>query len=65
MSDLKKDRLKMLKDCMNNLSQVSELYQQGLPAWILIQNAWGHIKSVYYLESETTIEDETIGVKFK
>lgn len=65
MSDLKKDRIKMLEDCINNIKQVSLLYQKASPAWTLIQNAYAHINSIHHLESKTNFDEETLGVIFK
>lgn len=50
---------------LKKIKELSHIYQQGMPGWTLIQNAWGHINSVHYLEAETSIGEETLGVKFR
>ncbi len=48
---------------MKVLKNLSTFYRQGSPGWVLIQNAWGHINSVYHLETKSDIPLETLGVK--
>lgn len=55
-------RVELLKNCLKNLENLSTFYKKVSPAWILIQGAWGHINSVYHLETETTIPKQDLGV---
>lgn len=56
-------RADLLENSMKVLKNVSTFYRQGSPAWVLIQNAWGHINSVHHLETKSGIDAETLGVK--
>lgn len=56
-------RSELLENSMKVLKNLSTFYRQGSPAWVLIQNSWGHINSVYHLETKSDIEPETLGVK--
>lgn len=59
----KKLRIEALESCIKNIENLSKLYIQGRPAWILIQNAWGHINSVHHLETSTNFDEEILGIK--
>lgn len=63
MSDLKPARVDLMKQALNNMMSLREFYQPGSPAWVLIQNAWGHVNSVMHLETETKFDAYTLGVK--
>jgi len=56
-------REELLKNSMKVLKNLSTFYRQGSPAWVLIQNSWGHINSVFHLETKSDIDAETLGVK--
>jgi hypothetical protein len=63
MSDLKTARVECMKEVLTHLNSLKEFYMGGSPAWVLIQNAWGHVKSVLHLETETNFDAYTLGVK--
>lgn len=64
MNKLKKERVKMLDECIQKIFEVSKIYMPASPAWTLIQSSWGHLKSVHHLETETKFDSHTLGVKF-
>lgn len=59
---MKVKRIKMLMDCLVNLQEIKNEYIGASPAWILINAAQGHLKSVHHLEAETNFDEETLGV---
>lgn len=56
-------RIELLNNCIKNLKNLSTFYKPAYPAWILIQSAWGHLKSVHHLETETIFPKSDLGVK--
>lgn len=64
MNLLKEERIEMLAETLNKIKELSLIYKEGSPAWVLIQASFGHIKSVHYLESEANFDEETLGVRF-
>lgn len=56
-------RAELLENSMKVLKNLSTFYRQGSPAWVLIQNSWAHINSVYHLETKSDIDAVTLGVK--
>ena len=61
--DSKKLRVAELENCIKTIENVSKFYIKAHPAWILIQNAWGHINSVHHLETSINFDEEILGVK--
>ncbi len=59
----KKLRLDALESCTTAIKTLSQCYNPVSPAWILLQAAFGHINSIHHLESDTTFDEETLGVK--
>lgn len=59
---MKESRLKNIEDCLFYLKELSTSYKPASPGWILIQAAYGHLKSVHYLE-KSEFQEETLGVK--
>jgi hypothetical protein len=62
MNKFKENRMKILDETINKLKELSCLYNKGMPAWTLIQNAYGHINSIKFLE-EKNFDEKTLGVK--
>jgi len=65
MNELKKHRLEMLQDVLNKLNGISSLYQKASPTRTLIRGAIAHIRTLHDLESDTNVDNETIGVLMK
>jgi hypothetical protein len=59
----KKLRVDLIDNCMKNLQNLSTFYNLGSPAWVLIQAAFGHIKSIRHLEEDSNFDEETLGAK--
>lgn len=60
---LKSTRIDRMTNVLKQIKDLSKCYYEGSPAWILIQNAWGHINSVHHLETKTNFDPSTLGVK--
>lgn len=56
-------RINTLKTLLILLKDMGKHYIGGSPAWVLNQAAWGHINSIYHLETETCFDKQTLGVK--
>lgn len=63
MNNLKEDRIRMLDEIIKKIKEVSILYKEASPGWVLLQAAYGHINSIHHLESETKFSEKTLGVK--
>jgi|GEM_PF-3992896 hypothetical protein len=60
---MKENRIKRLKDCMDEIKRIQEFYVGASSGWILLQAAKGHLTSLHHLEAETHFDEETLGVK--
>jgi len=65
MNKIREDRIRMLNELMKKIKEVSKIYREASPAWILLQAAYGHINSIRHLEAETNFDEKTLGVKFQ
>lgn len=60
---MKENRIKMLIECMLIIQELQKSYTPASPGWILLQAAYGHVKSLHHLEDETVFDEEILGVK--
>jgi hypothetical protein len=60
---MKEDRIKDIVDAIDAIKDLQKYYMGGSPAWILLQNAWGHLKSIHHLETVDAFNPSTLGVK--
>lgn len=56
-------RKKLLEKVVKDLINLSTFYYKKSPARLFIQNSLGHIYSIYYIETTSDIDSETIGAK--
>jgi hypothetical protein len=59
---MKNERIELLKKILLDLEIAKNEYIKVSPAWILINTAQGHVKSLHHLEAETSFDEETLGV---
>lgn len=60
---MKEERIKMLKECMDNIKKIQENYIEDYPGCILSEAAYAYINSLHNLETKANFSDEKLGVK--
>jgi hypothetical protein len=59
----KKSRIDLVGNCIKNINDLSMLYRQASPAWVLILAAYENINSLHHLEISENFDKTTLGVK--
>ncbi len=59
---MKLERIKKLMDCVILLQELRNEYHAPGSGWILLQSARSNVITLHHLESETTIDEEALGV---
>jgi hypothetical protein len=59
----KKSRIDLVGNCIKNIKDLSMLYRQASPAWVLILAAYEHINSLHHLEISENFDKKTLGAK--